>query len=130
MSYTSPTVRRWLAALVLLIAPDAVADGPAPVTVIQHGPKTIKVRLSVGATTPCDSSANKQLYTGPMKPGEHLVWPFTEACACLEQTYDDFPEVGWSTPLLRCRPKTCIGQWCGPDYRYPISFDVYSKRPS
>jgi hypothetical protein len=112
-----------------VVARDASAEAPAPVTVIAHGPKTIKVRLSVGRSTPCDASSNRQLYTGPMKPGEHLVWPFHEACACLEQTYDDFPDAGWGSPLLRCRPQFCIGGYCGPDTRFPIQFDVHSKRP-
>lgn len=117
----------------IAIARDAAADAPAqpaPVVVIAHGPKTIKVRLSVGRSTPCDAMSNRQLYTGPMKPGEHLVWPFHEECACLEQTYDDFPETGWGAPLLRCRPKICIGEYCGPDTRFPIQFDIDSKRPN
>jgi len=114
------------------VATDANADAPpqpAPVVVIAHGPKTIKVRLSVGSSMPCDAMSNRQLYTGPMKPGEHLVWPFHEACACLEQTYDDFPETGWGAPLLRCRPKICYGQYCVPDTSFPVHFDIDSKRP-
>jgi len=118
---------------VVAAAPDASADNapkPAPVTVVAHGPKTIKVRLSVGKSMPCDASSNRQLYTGPMKAGEQLVWPFHEACACLEQTYDDFPETGWGAPILRCRPNFCINGYCVPDTRFPIHFDIESKRPT
>ncbi len=126
-----------LASITLLVAFAAVGhdaaagetDGPAPVVVTQKGPKAVKIRLSVGSATPCDSTANRHVYTGPIKPGEQMVVPFTEACACLEQTYDDFPDVGWGSPLLRCRPKICHGAWCVPDARVPIYFDVQSKRP-
>lgn len=114
---------------VALLSRDATADEPARVIVYAHGPKTVKIRLSVGRTTPCDSSSNRQIYTGTIKAGEQLDAPFHEACACLEQTYDDFPDTGWGTPLLRCRPQVCIGGFCGPDTRYPIHFDVHSKRP-
>jgi len=97
--------------------------------VTQQGPKQIRIRLSVGSSTPCDSTANRKLYEGPMKAGDVLAVPFTEACACLEQTYDDFPDVGWGTSLLRCRPKVCTGIWCVPDPRVPLYFSVQSKRP-
>ncbi len=120
-----------VAAVLVALARDASAQSetPANVIVIAHGPKTIKVRLSVGRSQPCDASSNRQLYTGPMKAGEHLVWPFHEACACLEQTYDDFPETGWGASQLRCRPNYCIGSYCVPDTRFPIQFDISSKRP-
>ena len=127
-------MRPTLAALVALVALStlgggASANGPAHVIVYAHGPKKVKIRLSVGRSTPCDASSNRQLYTGPINGGEELSIPFHEACACLEQTYEDFPDTGWGSPLLRCRPQVCINGFCGPDTSVPIYFEMHSKRP-
>jgi len=113
----------------LALAGDARANEPAHVVVYAHGPKQVKIRLSVGRSTPCDASSNRHLYTGPIKGGEELSIPFHEACACLEQTYDDFPDTGWGTPLLRCRPQVCINGFCFPDSSVPVHFEIHSKRP-
>ena len=111
-------------------AMDARASAPAAVFVFQEGPKAIKVRLAVGKTAPCDSAANRQIYVGWMKAQEMLEVPFHEACACVEQTYDDFPEVGWSQPILRCRPNVCLNGICWPDTSVPVTITLHSKRPS
>lgn len=122
-------MRAALVLFLLAIAADARASEPAHVVVYAHGPKKVKIRLSVGRSTPCDASSNRHLYTGPINAGEELSIPFHEACACLEQTYEDFPDTGWGTPLLRCRPQVCINGFCGPDVSVPIYFEIASKRP-
>ncbi len=121
-------------AFVLALAPGraevhAAPPAPAAVFVYQEGPKAIKVRLSVGKTSPCDSSSNRQIYLGWMQRQEMLEVPFTEACACVEHTYDDFPEVGWSQPILRCRPNVCLNGYCWPDSSIPVHITISSKRP-
>lgn len=113
----------------LTVAGGAHADEPAHVVVYSHGPKTVKIRLSVGRSTPCDATSNRHLYTGPIKQGEELSIPFHEACACLQQTDEAFPDLGWGTPLLRCRPQICVNGFCRPDTSFPVHFEIHSKPP-
>ena len=79
---------------------------PAPVSVTMTGPKAVRVRVAAGVTAPCDSSANTQIFEGKVAPGWGNTWLVSTACICVEQTYEDFPDVGWGEAHIECRPMT------------------------
>jgi hypothetical protein len=68
------------------------------------GPKAVRVRISAGTTLPCDSTANTPIFEGKVQPGWTATWMVSTSAVCIEQTYDNFPDVGWGDPWLAWRP--------------------------
>jgi hypothetical protein len=107
---------RWhLAALLIALAavlPSHVRaeDSATKVTIASVGPKKFRVRVAAGSVIPCESSANTQLFEGPLEPGASVSFTSPQGLVCVQQTYEDFPEVGWNYGFLAWG--TCFG-WGG-----------------
>ena len=101
---------------------------PAPVSVTMTGPKSVRVRVAAGTAAPCDSSANTRLFEGKVKPNWGDTWWVSTACICVEQTYDDFPDVDWGPARIECRPMV-MGPYGWVRSNDPIFVSLTSTRP-
>jgi hypothetical protein len=92
---------------------DAQSSG-WPVLITGMGPKTIRIEVAAGKTLPCDSSRNIPLWSGKLEPGAALSFSSPYPDICFRQTFDNFPDVNWSTPhvysaVMYCtRPGACV----------------------
>jgi hypothetical protein len=80
------------------LAPTADVRGEeakTDVTVISVGPKAFRVRLRAVSTIPCDDPDNARLFEGLVQPGETLRLKSPRPLVCLQQTFDDWPDIGW-----------------------------------
>jgi hypothetical protein len=101
---TSHWVVVLLALVIVFAAADVVAGVTMSVFVNQQGPKAIQVEVSAGRVQPCDSMSDRPIFKGWVEPGKTLALAAPFGCICYRQTYDDFPDVNWSTPKVLCRP--------------------------
>jgi hypothetical protein len=72
---------------------DAEADRPVFVTVAGHG--SIRFRLAMGATAPCDSLENRMLFDGWLTPGRY-AWGTGSDVICYQHTWGALREANWS----------------------------------
>jgi len=128
---------RWVLSLLLptamLSGGDAAADAVTPVVITMLGPGTVRIRIALGSTFPCDSGDNRRLIEGKYGPGEVVRTSTPDRCVCLQQTYEPFTDIEWSAPLTVCRPQICTrsgrGKKCVPAPDPTIRFGIHSKRP-
>ncbi len=85
---------------------EAEADRPIFVSVVGHG--SIRFRLAVGRTGPCDSSDNRMLFDAWLGPGRY-EWPTGADFVCYQHTSGALREEDWSEsrvmPTLTSRGK-------------------------
>ena len=106
-----------LALVELLPAHAGAADDKTKVTIVSVGPKRFRVRIAAGQGLPCDSMANEKLFEGLLQPGDTVSLQSPNGVVCVQQTYEDWPDVGWSFGFLAWG--TCFGfggrkdgPWC------------------
>ncbi len=116
-----------IAVTILTIAPaaDVSADEAAPVRLVLVGSEPVGVRVAVGVTIPCDSSANEPLYRGTLKPGTTEL-ASSAVCVCTQQTYAPFVTTGWSPGTITCRPAK---RRRVADLSKPIVVELTSREP-
>jgi hypothetical protein len=71
----------------------AETDRPVFVTVVGQG--AIRFRLAAGITAPCDSSENRMLFDGWLKPGRY-EWGTGADVVCYQYTSGALRESNWS----------------------------------
>jgi len=71
----------------------AETDRPVFVTVVGQG--AIRFRLAAGITAPCDSSENRMLFDGWLKPGRY-EWGTGVDVVCYQYTSGALRESNWS----------------------------------
>jgi hypothetical protein len=117
----------------MLSAGDAVAEGVTPVVITMLGPGTVRIRVALGSTFPCDSGDNRRLVEGKYRSGEVVRTSTPDRCVCVQQTYEPFSDIEWSAPSTVCRPQICTrsgrGQKCVPAPDPTIRLSIHSKRP-
>lgn len=97
-----------------LVSADCLA-APAPVVITNLDSGSVRVLVTEGVTTPCDSSTNRLLFSGEL-PARAVAVASTEArCVCVTYTRADFPRSGWSPPGFACRPGRYHGRRWIPD---------------
>lgn len=106
---------RWLLASMYLLSAglfsgDAAAISAVSVEITMLGPSAVWVRVTQGATVPCDSSDNHRLVQGKFNPGEVIRTTTTDNCVCVQQTYEPFTDVDWSASRPVCRPIECASR--------------------
>jgi hypothetical protein len=124
----------WMVVLPMsaLAAGDAFASSVTPVVITMLGPGAVRLRVAKGSTLPCDSGDNQMLVEGKFAPGELVRTSTPEACVCVQQTYEPFPDIDWAEGALVCRPQICT--WAGRSKRCipaadpTIRISVRSKR--
>jgi hypothetical protein len=72
---------------------DAEADRPMFVTVVGH--ESIRFRLAIGRTAPCDSSENRMLFDAWLGPGRY-EWGTGANLVCYQHTSGVLRESNWS----------------------------------
>jgi hypothetical protein len=72
---------------------DAGDDRPVFVTVVGQG--TIRLRLAVGVTAPCDSTENRMLFDGRIRRGNYR-WGTGAQDICYQYTSSALPDSDWS----------------------------------
>ena len=124
---------RVAAVLCLALAPtftrDAVADVATPLEITLLGPGAVRVRVTVGTTSPCDSGDNRKLVDGKFAAGQVLRATVMGSCVCVQQTFEPFSEVDWSQSSVACRPQICRGRQCLPARDPTIRLRLSSTRP-
>lgn len=98
-----------------LAAGDAFASAPTPIVITILGPSAVRLRIANGSTLPCDSGDDQMLVAGKFAPGDLVRTSTSEACVCVQQTYEPFPDVDWAEGSLVCRPQICT--WAGRSKR-------------
>jgi hypothetical protein len=76
---------------------DSGADRPVFITVVGHG--SIRLRLSVGSTAPCDSADDRMLFDGWIGPGRY-VWSTGADAVCFQHTFGALRQSNWSEPQV------------------------------
>ncbi len=71
----------------------AETDRPVFVTVVGQG--AVRFRLAAGITSPCDSSENRMLFDGWLKPGRY-EWGTGVDTVCYQYTSGAMRESNWS----------------------------------
>lgn len=99
---------------VILTSAGGLATEPVPVVITMNGDARLRVQVSEGLTTPCDSSNNRALFDGRLSPGETFRTTIGSECICVRNTRSPFREVDWTTPGLVCRKRVCSGRVCRP----------------
>jgi len=104
---------QWRTLLCLAVALAGAADARAgevtPVELTMLGPNAVSVRVAQGTTQPCDSGDNRMLVRGKFAPGAIVRATSPDACVCVQQTYDSFPDIDWAPGAIVCRPQICQG---------------------
>jgi hypothetical protein len=77
----------------------AEAGAERPVFVTVTGQSAIGFRLALGRTAPCDSSENRMMFDGTLRPGRY-AFETTSEVVCYQYTSAAFPASDWSTPQI------------------------------
>lgn len=99
---------------IVLTSAGGLATEPVLVVITMTGNARLRVQVSEGLTTPCDSSNNRALFDGHLNPGETFRAIIGTECICVSNTTSPFREVDWTTPGLVCRKRVCKGRVCRP----------------
>ncbi len=124
-----------LASCCLLTSSAANAGAPSvtPIELTMAGPEAVSVRVARGTTLPCDSGDDRVLVRGKFNAGEVVRASTTDACVCIQQTYQPFPDVDWAPAGVVCRPQSCVGagkaKRCVPMKDPTIRLRIQSQRP-
>lgn len=117
-------MRKVLAGIVMSVAlvPSAHAQSTiAPVVVEVAAAAPVRVRIAAGTAIPCDSTANVPLFEAMVRPGAPMAIRSDALCVCWQQTSPAFPNNGWSSPALQCRPRECVSRkTCLPSLTKPL----------
>jgi hypothetical protein len=102
MSSVSSRVLSLALLSVVLEAPIAAQAEAIATKVSVHsvGPKTFRVRLAAGFVLPCDASSNTILFEGPISADSTIRITGPDGFVCVQQTYEDFPDVGWGLGFI------------------------------
>jgi hypothetical protein len=103
-----------IVAMLSVVSDDASAAEPTPVVITMSGEGRVRLEVSAGRATPCDSSANTPLFDGWIEGGKTFTATTTEECVCVRSTTKKFPNSGWTTPGLACRKRICRARVCRP----------------
>jgi hypothetical protein len=122
---------------VILVAGCAVLQGgdvlgqsiTMPVLVTIDARKPVQVLVATGPTLPCDASENRPLVKGWMQPNQSARAMSTTGCVCVQHTYDDFPDVNWSTAQMVCRRGCPKGVRCTPDPNQTLWIPIRATVP-
>ncbi len=101
------------------------ANESAPVVVTSASRVDLRVQISEGLTSPCDSGNDRMLFDGRLAAGTTFRTAIAGDCVCIRSTSPSFPNSDWSTPGLKCRPKICRGRVCRPAPDPTIYLSVY-----
>jgi hypothetical protein len=116
----------------MLLSGDVGAGSIARVEITFLGPGPVRLRVAQGVTFPCDSTNNRVLVDGKFNPGEVARTTTVDACVCVQQTFEPFPDEDWSQSGLACRPLNCTGagraKRCVPALDPTIRLQIRSKR--
>jgi hypothetical protein len=131
----SRVVRRsstWVGGFVIgvLFPTRSIATETSPVVVTMLGPGTVRIRVSEGSTTPCDSGDDRILVEGKFPAGAVIRTSATGTCVCVQQTFEPFVDEDWSVAGAACRAAACGGRG-KPCVRNPdptIRVRINSKR--
>ncbi len=97
-----------------------------PVEVSLRTRAPVRVRISEGATVPCDASTNRVLFDGWLADQAVFRTTIASETICVEHTWDDYPRAGWAPAGLAHRPKICLGRRCvpAPDPTIRVALDA------
>ncbi len=94
----------------LVFGVESPADAAARASVYVYSPasSTVRVRVSEGPNSECDSSQNAMRYDGPIQSGQTLKVPIFGPCVCVSSTSTSFPDSEWSQGQRFC-PASAYG---------------------
>ncbi|MGZ3418371.1 MAG: hypothetical protein ACXVEF_27965 [Polyangiales bacterium] len=101
----------------------------SPLQLTLAGNERIGVRVSAGATAPCNATGNALLQSGVLEPKQPLSIETSATCVCVEQTYAPYVTLGWTTGEVHCRPLQCVGKDCRMDLAAPFTLALPSRAP-
>ncbi len=124
-------MRRPALALALALAcsgSGALGDAPTPVIVHNYGLGTTRVQIAVGDTLPCDSSDNKLVFDGVLRPGDTraLAVALGTVKVCARSTAPG-TRLDWMPSQWRYGGVRCMGprrRRCQADATVPIRVDL------
>ena len=102
-----------------LVSADAVAT-PFPVAIRNYASSDVAIEVAAGVVAPCDSSANRLLFSGTVRAGEGLDLGSDDATVCVRTKFLDERLPEWSDPHFYTPRRRCFG---GGRYRRCITED-------